>query len=97
MTAQALRAACPTPPPANVALPALVPGWWTKPHKECQGLAVPTASRLWAQGTGKAWPRTLSEGLCEPREPVQGNAGNWPGCYGVGTPLLLEVQLPIQA
>lgn len=30
-------------------------------------------------------------------EPIQGNAGNWPGCYGVGTPLLPEVQLAMQA
>lgn len=57
---------CPTPSPANLALPALVRGWWTKPHEECQGLAVPRASRLRARGTGKAWPRTLSEGLCGP-------------------------------
>lgn len=30
-------------------------------------------------------------------EPVQGNARNWPGCYGVGTPLPPEVWLAIQA
>lgn len=31
------------------------------------------------------------------REPVHGNAGNWPGYHGVGTPLLPEVLLAIQA
>lgn len=61
-----LRASCLTPSPNKQGPASTGPGLVDKAPQECQGLAVPRASRLRAQGTGKAWPRTLSEGLCGP-------------------------------
>lgn len=62
----ALRAAGPLPAPIQQGASSTGPGLRTKPHGEGQGLTVPRASKLWAQSPGKAWPGTLSEGLCGP-------------------------------
>lgn len=84
------------PSPSKQGPASPVQGWWTKPHKECQGLGVPRASRLRAQSTGKARPRTLSEGLCGPLGACPGGCWELAWVLRRGTPRLPKVHLTLR-
>lgn len=61
-----------------------------------------TCSALEPEGCGpraqaKPGPELCLKAFVGLWEPVQEDAGNWPECHGVGTPLLPEVQLTLQA
>lgn len=73
------------------------PGLVDKAPQECQGLAVPRASRPSAQGTGRAWPRTASKGFCGPPGACPGESRELAVVVWGGQPALPEVQLAVRA